>query len=68
MRNLAYDIAEEGPTVVCVHRGWVRTQSGGRNADTNVVPAVARIGDVVESIGPSDHGSFLNVEGGVISW
>lgn len=68
VKNLAYDIGEKGPIVVCVHPGWVRTQSGGQNADTDVTPAVARIGDVVESIGPSDHGRFLNAEGGVISW
>lgn len=68
VRNLAYDIGEGGPTLVCVHPGWVRTQSGGRNADTDVVTAVAKIVDLVESIGPSDHGSFFNSEGGVIPW
>lgn len=68
VRNIAYDLGGEGPVVVCVHPGWVRTQSGGQNADRDVGSAVGRVSCLVASLGSSDHGKFLNAEGGVISW
>lgn len=68
VRNIAYDLSEEGPVIVCLHPGWVRTQSGGPNAETDIVFASERIVSFANALDHSDHGMFYHAEGGSIPW
>jgi len=68
VRNIAYDLSNEGVTLVSLHPGWVRTRSGGPHADTDEVTAGAQIASLVDSIGMADSGNFLRVDGSVIPW
>lgn len=68
VRNVAYDLSNEGVTVVSLHPGWVRTCSGGPHADTDEVTAGAAIASLIDSISVADHGKFLRVDGSVIPW
>jgi NAD(P)-dependent dehydrogenase (short-subunit alcohol dehydrogenase family) len=68
VRNVAYDLSNEGVTVVSLHPGWVRTRSGGPHADTDEVTAGAEIASLIDSISVADNGKFLHVDGSVIPW
>jgi NAD(P)-dependent dehydrogenase (short-subunit alcohol dehydrogenase family) len=68
VRNIAYDLSDEGVTVVSLHPGWVRTRSGGPHADTDEVTAGAEIASLIDSISVADNGKFLRVDGSVIPW
>jgi NAD(P)-dependent dehydrogenase (short-subunit alcohol dehydrogenase family) len=68
VRNMAYDLSDEGVTVVSLHPGWVQTGSGGPHADTDEVTAGAEIASLIDSISIADNGKFLRVDGSVIPW
>jgi NAD(P)-dependent dehydrogenase (short-subunit alcohol dehydrogenase family) len=68
VRNIAYDLSEEGVCLVCLHPGWVRTRSGGPNANVDLFTAVSKIANLIESVGIVDSGKFLSTDGSEIPW
>ncbi|MCG3772739.1 MAG: C-factor [Nitrosomonadaceae bacterium] len=68
VRNLAFDLAHQSITVVCLHPGWVRTKSGGPSADIDEVTAGRQIATRIDMLCSQDNGKFLNVDGTEIPW
>mgnify|MGYP006273717863 CR=1 FL=1 len=55
-------------TVVAMHPGWVQTDMGGPNARVTPQDAVAGMMEVIDALGPEDHGAFRTFDGGSLPW
>ena len=59
---------ECGVTAIVFHPGWVRTDMGGRFAPVSVAKSVAGMRNVIDTLTPTDSGSFLTWKGKVHPW
>lgn len=67
-RQIAFDPAMSGKTLVSVSPGWVRTRMGGPDARLSVEESTKGIADVIDRIGPQDSGHFFNYDGSRLPW
>lgn len=67
-RSLAHELAPERFSCVVIHPGWVRTDMGGAEAPLAVEDSVAGLLRVIDGLGPSDTGRFLDHHGRTIPW
>ena len=67
-RNMAHDLRSRGISVILFHPGWVRTDMGGASAPLAPRDSVERMWRVIEGLGPSDSGQFLDCDGGAVPW
>ena len=67
-KNLAFDLKPFGISVLVLHPGWVRTDSGGANADLEVSFSVREMRKVIDSFSIQETGSFKDYAGRDISW
>jgi NAD(P)-dependent dehydrogenase (short-subunit alcohol dehydrogenase family) len=68
VKNIAYDLEGSGKIVVAIHPGWVKTRSGGDDADLEVEYSSRKIYDLVVGLKPKDHGKFLIYNGDELRW
>jgi NAD(P)-dependent dehydrogenase (short-subunit alcohol dehydrogenase family) len=66
--SAAVDLRSRGVTVVALNPGWVKTDMGGPNAEITVVESVTALRAVLDGVGPSDSGRFIDVDGATIPW
>jgi NAD(P)-dependent dehydrogenase (short-subunit alcohol dehydrogenase family) len=67
-RSLAADLGPEGFTSIVMHPGWVKTDMGGASAPVEVEDSAAGIRRVIESLSPTDNGTFWTFEGDQMAW
>ena len=68
VKNIAYDFSDTDYSIIAIHPGWVRTRSGGKNANLSISYASKKIFDVIKGLKPKDTGKFLNYDGRTIRW
>ena len=68
VKSLSVDLAGRSITVLTLHPGWVRTDMGGRGADTGVDESVAGLLRILLSAGPEISGQFFDFSGESIPW
>jgi NAD(P)-dependent dehydrogenase (short-subunit alcohol dehydrogenase family) len=68
VKAIGYDLREEGVSVVTLHPGWVKTETGGWDAPGEPEESVAAMLPLIDAATPAGNGVFLNVDGSVIGW
>ena len=68
VKNIAYDFSDTDYSIIAIHPGWVRTRSGGKNADLSISYASKKIFNLINDLKSKDTGKFLNYDGRVIKW
>ena len=66
--SMSVDLAERGIATVVVHPGWVQTDMGGNSAPLTTAESVAGLLRVLDRLGSSDSGRFLDHSGNEIPW
>lgn len=66
--SAAVDLRHRGITVVALNPGWVKTDMGGPNAEIGVTESVGALRAILDGVGPSDSGRFIDVDGATIPW
>ena len=67
-KSLAFDLKTEGISVLVLHPGWVRTDSGGKGADLEVGFSVKCMREVIASFSLPQSGAFKDYSGREIGW
>jgi len=65
---LARELGPRGVVTVSVSPGWVRTDMGGASAALSPDASTGAIADLVERLGPSDNGTFVDHLGEPVPW
>ena len=68
VKNIAYDFSDTDYSIIAIHPGWVRTRSGGKNADLSIGYASKKIFNLINDLKSKDTGKFLNYDGRTIKW
>jgi len=68
MKAVSADLAPRGITTVMLHPGWVRTAMGGPNARITPEESARGLKSVLDDLGPSDNGRFLDYRGNPVPW
>ncbi|MDX1736129.1 MAG: SDR family NAD(P)-dependent oxidoreductase, partial [Halioglobus sp.] len=67
-RSLATELGKQGFVCVVMHPGWVKTRMGGSAAPVEVPDSVAGLLRVIDGLGASDNGRFLDYQGKELPW
>jgi NAD(P)-dependent dehydrogenase (short-subunit alcohol dehydrogenase family) len=67
-KAIAFDLRPQGISVMVLHPGWVKTETGGWDAPGDAATNVAALRKIIERCTPADNGVFLNVDGTIIPW
>ncbi len=67
VKNLSYDFQNEY-IILALHPGYVRTKSGGKNADFAISYATDKIFKLLEKINKKYNGSFIDLNGKKLKW
>ena len=67
-REIELTWRKRGITAIVFHPGWVRTDMGGRFAPVSVAKSVAGMRNAIDTLTPTDSGSFLTWKGKVHPW
>lgn len=68
VKAIGFDLRAEGVSVVALHPGWVKTETGGWDAPGSPEESVEAMVKIIEASTPEGNGLFLNVDGSVIGW
>jgi NAD(P)-dependent dehydrogenase (short-subunit alcohol dehydrogenase family) len=68
VKAIGYDLRQKGVSVVTLHPGWVKTETGGWDAPGEPSDSVAAMMPLIDAATPEGNGVFLNVDGSVIGW
>ena len=68
VKNIAYDLDHTNIKIVCLHQGWVKTISGGLNADLNINNSVESIIEFTRTLDKKHHGGFYFSNEEKIAW
>jgi NAD(P)-dependent dehydrogenase (short-subunit alcohol dehydrogenase family) len=68
VKAIGFDLRAEGVSVVALHPGWVKTETGGWDAPGSPEESVEAMVKLIEASTPEGNGIFLNVDGSVIGW
>jgi NAD(P)-dependent dehydrogenase (short-subunit alcohol dehydrogenase family) len=68
LRSAASELSSDGFTCVLIDPGWVRTAMGGKDAPITTDASVEAMLRVIENLGPSDSGRFLDRRGRDVPW
>ena len=68
VKNIAHDYSDTDYSIVAIHPGWVRTRSGGKNANLSISYASKKIFNLINDLKSKDTGKFLNYDGRTIKW
>ena len=67
VKNLSYDFKNKY-TIIALHPGYVKTKSGGKNADYEVSYAAGRIFKTLTKVRKKDNGNFIDLHGKKLKW
>jgi NAD(P)-dependent dehydrogenase (short-subunit alcohol dehydrogenase family) len=67
-RMLAFDLENEGISVICVHPGWVQTDMGGARADISPSESASGILRVIDALTLAQTGRFYTYAGDEHPW
>ena len=67
LRSMAYDLRDDGISVLIFDPGWVPTDMGGPNATQDVSESVATLVNLIEKAPHLPPGSFLDFKGDSVS-
>jgi short-subunit dehydrogenase len=67
IKNFSYDFKNKF-TILALHPGFVKTKSGGKNADFTVSYATQKIFEVMKKINKKHNGSFIDLHGKKLKW
>lgn len=68
IKNLAYDFKITKMILLSLHPGYVKTKSGGKNADLSVAYSAFKIYNLINRLNIKKSGSFLNYNSKKIKW
>jgi NAD(P)-dependent dehydrogenase (short-subunit alcohol dehydrogenase family) len=68
IKNISFTYKNSDLTIVAVHPGWVRTKSGGKNADLDIMESASQIAKILSTLDKKNSGSFINFDGSQIPW
>ena len=68
VKNISYDLDHTNIKIVCLHPGWIRTESGGEDAELSIEHAVENIINFTVNINKNHHGGFYFSDGNKIDW
>ena len=68
VKNIAYDFSNTDYAFIAIHPGWVRTRSGGKNANLSISYASKKIFNLIQNLKVKDSGKFLNYNGITLKW
>ncbi|NMG46377.1 SDR family oxidoreductase [Aromatoleum toluvorans] len=66
--SLAAGLGESGPTVLCLHPGWVQTDMGGTAAPLDIETSTRGVCRVLESASGKGGVHFLDFQGQALPW
>ena len=55
-------------TIIAMHPGYVKTKSGGNNADYTIEYASQKLYKTIVNLSKEDNGKFLDLKGKKIQW
>jgi NAD(P)-dependent dehydrogenase (short-subunit alcohol dehydrogenase family) len=67
-RKLAWNLRDQGITVVMIDPGWVKTDMGGPDADLEPEESARGLLRVIDGLTPIDTGRFLSYDGAEVPW
>jgi NAD(P)-dependent dehydrogenase (short-subunit alcohol dehydrogenase family) len=67
-KAIGFDQQANGVSVVVLHPGWVKTETGGWDASGNAEDSVEAMVDLIHLATPENNGKFLNFDGKELSW
>jgi NAD(P)-dependent dehydrogenase (short-subunit alcohol dehydrogenase family) len=68
-RMIANELGDDGPIVVALWPGYLRTDLNGNTAEaTPLDEAIPGLVDLIERLGPADHGTCLRPDGSRVDW
>lgn len=68
MQCLSMELAPDGPGVLLVHPGWVRTDMGTAEATIDVDESVTGIRHVIDAFDPKERLAFRAWDGRTVAW
>jgi len=68
VKAVGFDLHAQGVSVVALHPGWVKTETGGWDAPGSPEESVEAMVKLIEGSTPEGNGLFVNVDGSVIGW
>lgn len=68
VKNVAFDLDHTGMTIISLHPGWVKTKSGGENADLTIDFSTESICKLLETLNKRSSGKFFNYDATLIDW
>ena len=67
-RSMAVELSAQPMAIAMLHPGWVKTDMGGGGATLLARDSVSSMRRVIDGLGPSDKGLFLNHRGEALPW
>lgn len=67
-RKLAWNVRDQGITVIMIDPGWVKTDMGGPDAHLEPAESARGLLQVVDKLTPDDTGRFLRHDGSELPW
>ena len=67
IKNLSYDFKNKY-IIIAMHPGYVKTKSGGKNADYTIGYASQKLYKTIINLSKKDNGKFLDLKGKKIQW
>ena len=67
-KGLGFDLRSKGISVVVLHPGWVKTETGGGDAPMIPAASVCHMREIISQASPEDNGVFWNYDGAAIPW
>ena len=68
VKNTTFTHRDKDLSIILMHPGWVRTRSGGDNADLSIEESALQILKVFKTITKKKSGLFINYDGSEIGW
>jgi NAD(P)-dependent dehydrogenase (short-subunit alcohol dehydrogenase family) len=67
-RSMAVEMRSDPVSIAMLHPGWVRTDMGGPGGTLDTAQSVTALRQVIDGLGGSDKGLFLNHRGETLPW
>jgi NAD(P)-dependent dehydrogenase (short-subunit alcohol dehydrogenase family) len=67
-KNFALELRRDGVACAVINPGWVKTEMGGRGADTPVEESAADILRVIDQLTLERTGTFFDRKGTTFEW
>ncbi|MDD4616277.1 MAG: SDR family oxidoreductase [Alphaproteobacteria bacterium] len=68
MKSISFDLKKDETIAVCLHPGFVKTETGGAKAEIMADESVRGMRKVIASLTLENTGQFFNYDGQVLPW